>query len=172
MKIKALLVFLLTSPLLASGQSIRNGVDESNFNTITASEFDLSGVWQGNRFEVVYDSLLNEVVRLEFEDSISNLVFIRYTMENDVFYKLIPLNIMDTAVLGQITMMRDSTEFFAFSKMNSDIKYEHFSEAVIYGVDAIQLNIDVPESKYFFGKEYKPTEDLNVFWEFIRYYPN
>ena len=161
---------LLFSNTLFS-QSIRDGVNESYFNKISANDFDLAGIWQGNRFEVVYDSLLNEVVRFEFKDSISNLVFVRHALEEDVFYKLIPMNRADTAVLGQITVMRDSTKFLAFSKMNAEVKYEHFSDAIIYGSDAIQLNIDVPESKSLFNQIYKETEDLNVFWEFIRTNP-
>jgi hypothetical protein len=36
---------------------------------------------------------------------------------------------------------------------------------------AIQFNEDVPESDRFFGNTYTETEDLNVFWELIRYYP-
>lgn len=172
MKIKALLVLLLTSPLLVSSQSIRSGVHESYFNTITAPEFDLAGLWQGNRFEVVYDSVLQEVVQFEFMDSITDIVFVRHTANEEILYEVIPLNARDTAVLGKIMILKDTGKLQAYSQMDSEVKYEHFSDAMIYGIDAFQLNIDVPESKYFFGKEYKPTEDLNVFWEFIRYYPN
>lgn len=156
---------------ILSGQSIRNGVNEEYFNTLKAEDFDLAGVWQANRFEVVYDSVLSEVVRFEFKDSISNVVFVRYSMDGDVFYKLTPLNPADTAVLGQITIMADNNKFLAFSEMNTKMKYEHFSDAIIYGPNALQLNIDVPESTFFFNQAYKSTEDLNVFWEFIRHYP-
>ena len=162
-------ILLFYNPLYS--QSIRDGVSETLFNTVLADDFDLAGTWQGNRFEVVYDSVLNEVVRFEFIDSISNLVFIRHTMEEDVFYKLLPINRLDTVALGQITVMRDSTKFLAFSQMNSEIKYKYFSDAAIYGSDALQLNIDVPESRLFFDKSYEETEDLNIFWEFVRYYP-
>lgn len=67
--------------------------------------------------------------------------------------------------------MADINKFLAFCEMNTKMKYEYFSDAMIYGPDAVQLNIDVPESKFFFNQRYKSTEDLNVFWEFIRYYP-
>ena len=162
-------ILLFYNPLFS--QSIRDGVSERLFNTVSADDFDLAGTWQGNRFEVVYDSVLSEVVRFEFIDSTYNLVFIRHAMEEDVFYKLLPINRADTAVLGQITVIRDSTKFLAFSQMNSEIKYEHFSDAAIYGSDALQLNIDVPESRLFFNQSYEATEDLNIFWEFVRYYP-
>ena len=60
-------------------QSIKEGVDESKFGTVAASDFDFAGVWQANRYEVVYDRELQKVVLFEFRDSITDIVFIRTT---------------------------------------------------------------------------------------------
>jgi len=36
-----------------STQSVRDGVDESNFGLVEAKDFDFAGVWQANRFLVI-----------------------------------------------------------------------------------------------------------------------
>lgn len=171
MKPSLFLAALILLPLLSVGQSIRYGINESNLNTVKPNDFDLAGTWQGNRFEVVYDSDLNEVVRFDFVDSLSNLVFIRQDIGGVIFYNLLPINQTDTNDLGLITIMKDSSKFVAFSRMNSEIKYECFSDVASYGSDALQLNIDVPEDEVFFKRKYRESEDLNIFWEFIRASP-
>jgi len=53
-----------------------------------------------------------------------------------------------------------------------ELFYEYQAEIKLYGMDAIQFNIDSPEEEIFFGKQYSQEQDLNIFWEFIHYYPN
>ena len=51
-----LLVLLSVLSITLSAQSIREGINEANFNVVDAEDFDFAGVWQANRFEVVYDT--------------------------------------------------------------------------------------------------------------------
>lgn len=170
MRIKALLIMLLTSPLLAFGQSIRNGVDESNFNIIAANEFDFAGVWQANRFEVVYDTAQEKIVLFEFRDSIPNIVFVRLTGIEDIkAYDIEPLEKRTDFPHVRIGLVDSS---FICIGSARDSSYSFNADLQLYGIDAVQFNEDVPESNLFFNRDYKATEDLNIFWEFIRLYPN
>ena len=67
-----------------SAQSVRDGVDESNFGLVEERDFDFDGVRQANRFEVVYDTIKKEIVEFEFRDSINNIVFLRMTGLQDI----------------------------------------------------------------------------------------
>ena len=168
------ITFLLLFTTQMNAQSIRGGVNEENFGTTSVSDFDFAGVWQGNRFEVVYDSLLNEVVRFEFVDSVMNLVFVRNTGEDQILYELMPLDNSDTLTFHRTLLLVDPDQesIDVMNSGNTDVPYQVFSKAVLYGADALQFNIDAPEHDSFFGHSYGPTEDMNIFWEIIRYYPD
>ena len=151
-------------------QSIKEGVDESKFGTVAASDFDFAGVWQANRYEVVYDRELQKVVLFEFRDSITDIVFIRTTGRKDTKqYELEPLKKnMDSLPHVTLALIDDKYSCFGVAR---DSSYTFGAKMMLYGADAIQFNEDVPESDRFFGNTYTDTEDLNVFWELIRYYP-
>ena len=168
------LTFILLFTTEINAQSIRDGVNEQNFGTTVVSDFDFAGVWQGNRFEVVYDSVSSEVVKFDFIDSIRNLVFVRNTGEDQVLYELIPLNKSDTLIFPKSLLLIDLAEetIDVMNLGNVEAPYQVYSKAVLYGADALQFNIDTPEHESFFGHTYGPTEDMNVFWEIIRYYPD
>ena len=168
------LTLLLLFTTQMNAQSIRGGVNEENFGTTSVSDFDFAGVWQGNRFEVVYDSLLNEVVRFEFVDSVMNLVFVRNTGEDQILYELMPLDNSDTLTFHRTLLLVDLVQesIDVMNSGNTVVPYQVFSKAVLYGADALQFNVDAPEHDSFFGHSYEPTEDMNIFWEIIRYYPD
>lgn len=169
-----LIALLSVLSITLSAQSIREGINEANFNVVSAEDFDFAGVWQGNRFEVVYDSLLNEVVRFEFVDSVMNLVFVRNTGEDQILYELMPLDKSDTLTFHKSLLLVDLVKesIDVMNSGNTVVPYQVFSKAVLYGADALQFNVDAPEHECFFGHSYGPTEDMNIFWEIIRYYPD
>ena len=152
-----------------SAQSVRDGVDESNFGLIEARDFDFAGVWQANRFEVVYDTIKKEIVEFEFRDSINNLVFLRMTGLQDIkAYAIEPIVPGTGFPYLRIGLFDDEYAGIGFAR---DSSYQFDTDVKLYGADAIQFNEDVPESESFFGHTYKESEDLNVFWELIRTYP-
>ena len=152
-----------------SGQSVRNGVNEANFNAVSSKDFDFAGVWQANRFEVVYDTAQKKVVLFEFRDSVPNIVFIRLTgIEGIKAYDIEPLDRNVSFPYARIGLLDSSFVCFGYAR---DSSYSFDADIQLYGTDAVQFNEDVPESKLFFGREYEETEDLNIFWEIIRYHP-
>ena len=165
------IAFFLLFTLSTYSQSIRNGVNESNFGTVATEDFDFAGVWQANRFEVVFDKELQQVVLFEFRDSITNLVFVRVNANEDVrVYKIEPLLAKELYTFPNATLGLLEDEYFMIGAAR-DSSYEFRADVKLYGADAVQFNEDVPESDVFFGHNYVDTEDLNVFWELIRYYP-
>ena len=145
------LTFLLLFTTQMNAQSIRGGVNEENFGTTPVSDFDFAGVWQGNRFEVVYDSLLNEVVRFEFVDSVMNLVFVRNTGEDQILYELMPLDKSDTLTFHKTLLLVDLVKE-SIDVMNSGsiiVPYQVFSKGVLYGADALQFNVDAQSMSAF-----------------------
>ena len=165
------IAFFLLFTLSTYSQSIRNGVNEGNFGTVATEDFDFSGVWQANRFEVVFDEEQQKVVLFEFRDSITEIVFFRATRRTDTKqYEMIPLQ-KGIDVFPYVTMAIIDGEYLCFG-VAKDSSYTFNAKVQLYGADAVQFNEDVPESSKFFGHDYKSTEDLNVFWELIRYYPN
>ena len=66
-----------------------------------------------------------------------------------------------------MALMGNNYSYFGVAR---DSSYTFGAKMMLYGADAIQFNEDVPESDRFFGNTYTETEDLNVFWEVIRYY--
>ena len=164
-----LLVILTVLSITLSAQSIREGVNEANFNLVSAEDFDFAGVWQANRFEVVYDTAQKKVVLFEFRDSLPNLVFVRLKgIENIKAYDIEPLEHKTGFPYARIGLIDSS---FICIGSARDSSYSFNADIQLYGLDAVQFNEDVPESNRFFGHDYKTTEDLNVFWEFIRVYP-
>lgn len=161
-----LLVLLLILTITATAQSIREGIKESNFNVVKATDFDFAGVWQANRFEVVYDTVKEKVVLFEFRDSIPNIVFFRLTGIEDIkVYDIEPLENRTGFPHARIGLIDGS---FICIGSARDSSYSFNADLQLYGLDAVQFNVDVPESNLFFDRDYKSTEDLNIFWEFIR----
>ena len=164
-----LLILLSVLSSILSAQSIREGVNESYFNTATASDFDFAGVWQANRFEVIYDTAQGKIVLFEFRDSIPNIVFVRLTGIEDVkAYDIEPLGNRTDFPYARIGLIDSS---FICIGSARDSSYSFNADLQLYGTDAVQFNEDVPESNLFFNRDYKATEDLNIFWELIRIYP-
>lgn len=165
-----LLVLLLILTITATAQSIREGIKESNFNVVKATDFDFAGVWQANRFEVIYDTAQEKIVLFEFRDSIPNIVFVRLTGIEDIkAYDIEPLDKRTDLPYIRIGLIDSS---FLCIGSARDSSYSFNADLQLYGIDAVQFNEDVPESNLFFNRDYKATEDLNIFWEFIRQYPN
>jgi hypothetical protein len=165
------IAFFLLFALSTYSQSIRNGVIESDFGAVATEDFDFAGVWQANRFEVVFDRELQQVVLFEFRDSITNLVFVRVNANEDVrVYKIEPLLSKEQYIFPNATLGLLEGEYFMIGGAR-DSSYEFQADVKLYGADALQFNEDVPESDVFFGRVYTESEDLNVFWELIRYYP-
>ena len=168
-KLGLALTFLFFVTTQMNAQSIRGGVNEENFGITKVSDFDFAGVWQANRFEVVYDTAQKKVVLFEFRDSIPNIVFVRLTgIEEIKAYEIQPIDRKVSFPYVRIGLI-DST-FICFGSAR-DSSYSFNADLKLYGLDAVQFNEDVPESNLFFGREYKETEDLNIFWELIRYDP-
>jgi len=160
-------IVLISNSLHA--QSVRYGIYESNFGVVSANDFDFAGVWQANRFEVVYDTAQGKVVLFQFRDSIPNMVFIRLTGIEDIkAYDIEPLDKSTSFPFARIGLIDSSFICVGSAK---DSSYSFNADLQLYGLDAVQFNEDVPESNQFFGREYKATEDLNIFWELIRIYP-
>lgn len=160
------IVPLLTLSISLSAQSIREGINEANFNIVNAEDFDFAGVWQANRFEVVYDTVQKKVVLFEFRDSIPNIVFVRLTGIEDIkVYDIEPLENRTGFPYARIGLIDGSFKCIGSAR---DSSYSFNADLQLYGLDAVQFNEDVPESNLFFDRDYKSTEDLNVFWEFIR----
>lgn len=168
--LKLNLLFLQSVLSIAlSAQSVREGVNEANFKLVGAEDFDFAGVWQANRFEVVYDTAQKKVVRFEFRDSIPNIVFVRLTGIEDIkAYDIEPLEHRTGFPFARIGLIDSS---FICIGSARDSSYSFNADLQLYGLDAVQFNEDVPESNRFFGHDYKKSEDLNVFWEIIRTYP-
>ena len=165
-----LLVLLSILTITLSAQSIREGIKESNFNVIKAVDFDFAGVWQANRFEAIYDAAQEKIVLFEFRDSIPNIVFVRLTGIEDIkAYDIEPLDNRTDFHFVRIGLIDSS---FICIGSARDSSYSFNADLQLYGTDAVQFNEDVPESDLFFNRDYKATEDLNIFWEFIRVYPN
>ena len=164
-----LLVLLSVVSITLSAQSIREGVNEANFNVVSAEDFDFAGVWQANRFEVVYDTAQKKIVLFEFRDSIPNMVFVRLTGIEDIkAYDIEPLDKGTGFPYVRIGLIDSS---FICIGSARDSSYSFNADLQLYGLDAVQFNEDVPESNRFFGHDYEKSEDLNVFWEIIRTYP-
>ena len=160
---------LLVLSVALSAQSVREGVNEANFNLVSAEDFDFAGVWQANRFEVVYDTAQKKVVLFEFRDSIPNIVFVRLTGVEDIkAYDIEPLEHRTGFPYARIGLIDSS---FICIGSARDSSYSFNADLQLYGLDAVQFNEDVPESNRFFGRKYEITEDLNVFWELIRVNP-
>ena len=164
------LLFLLSVlSITLSAQSIRDGINEANFNVVNAEDFDFAGIWQANRFEVVYDTAQKKIVLFEFRDSIPNIVFVRLTGIEDIkAYDIEPLLKSTSFPFARIGLIDSS---FICIGSARDSSYSFNADLQLYGLDAVQFNEDVPESNLYFGRDYKSTEDLNIFWELIRIYP-
>ena len=166
---KILSLIFLCSITISSAQSIREGINEANFNVVRAENFDFAGVWQANRFEVVYDTAQKKIVLFEFRDSIPNIVFVRLTGIEDIkAYDIEPLG--NTANFPYTRIGLIDSSFICIGSAR-DSSYSFNADLQLYGLDAVQFNEDVPESNLFFDRNYKATEDLNIFWELIRIYP-
>ena len=155
------------------GQSVKNGnINDANFDLVAADEFDFAGIWKGYAYEVVWNSSKQEVEKFDIVDSLFNVVFIRLTGFEDKTYEILslerklPIDILPRSLISLegngLQVMGRHFELF----------YEYQAEVKLYGMDAIQFNIDSPEEDIFFGKQYSPDQDLNIFWEFIRDYPD
>ena len=165
------ILFFLLFTLSLHSQSVRNGsLNEENFGAVAPEDFDFAGVWQANMFEVVFDQEQQKVVLFEFRDSITEIIFFRATGRTDTKqYEMIPLQ-KDIDVFPYVTMAIMDSEYACLG-WAKDSSYTFYANIQLYGADAVQFNADVPESSKFFGHNYKSTEDLNIFWELIRYYP-
>lgn len=162
-------LIFLCSLTISSAQSIREEINEADFNVVRAENFDFAGVWQANRFEVVYDTAQKKIVLFEFRDSIPNIVFVRLTGIEDIkAYDIEPL--VNTAVFPFTRIGLIDSSFICIGSAR-DSSYSFNADLQLYGLDAVQFNEDVPESKLFFDHDYKATEDLNIFWELIRINP-
>lgn len=168
--LKYILIGILLFLHSLHAQSVRYGIDESNLGVVSADDFDFAGVWQANRFEVVYDNEQQEVVTFEFRDSINDIVFIRMTrLEEMKAYMISPMNQDDLFPIARIGLLEG--EYICIGS-DRDSSYIFSADVKLYGADALHFNEDVPENEKFFGHHYKNTEDLNIFWELIRSYPD
>ena len=168
-----ILFVAFNSTSIVTAQSIRNGnLNDANFDLVAADEFDFAGIWKGYAYEVVWSSSKQEVEKFNIIDSLFNVVFIRLTSFEDKTYEIVSLDRkLPIDILPRSLISLEENDLQVMGR-HFELSYEYQAEVKLYGMDAIQFNIDSPEEEIFFGKQYSPDQDLNIFWEFIRDYPN
>ena len=167
------LFFATIFALPTYSQSVRSGnLNDANFDLIAADEFDFAGIWKAYAYEVVWNSSKQEVEKFDIVDSLFNVVFIRLTGFEDKTYEIVSLDRkLPIDILPRSLISLEGNGLQVMGR-HFELFYEYQAEIKLYGMDAIQFNIDSPEEEIFFGKQYSPDQDLNIFWEFIRDYPN